>query len=301
MPFFSIIIPTYNRSSFLKRTVQTICKQRYSNFELIIVDDGSTDNTSEIVKQLQDTDPRIKYIHQVNSERGAARNKGFLSAQGEYVVFFDSDDFMHEDHLSVLYHGIHKYNNPNFIATKYYFFRKGEVIQSDTENIKEGLYDYKLFLNGNPIACNVCVKRNNPGLFLFEEDRKYSVKEDWMFLLQNLKSDSLVILDSKTLTMFDHDERSMRIDHLSIIQKTLLTFEWIEKNVKLANKDMKEVISHAYYFCSIHAYIAHEGLMALNYLMRAAFSKGFSVKYLMLFTKIIISRKLLIKFNFAEK
>ncbi|MDY6854700.1 MAG: glycosyltransferase [Thermodesulfobacteriota bacterium] len=87
----SIIIPTYNRAHLLRRAIQSALVQTYRHFELIVVDDASTDNTEEIIKKLND--PRIRYIrHKTNKGGSAARNTGIKNAQGEFIAFQDSDD-----------------------------------------------------------------------------------------------------------------------------------------------------------------------------------------------------------------
>jgi len=101
-PFFSIIISTYNRSFFLDKAIKSVISQSYKNWELIIVDDGSTDNTNEVVgKYINDS--RIKYWYQQNQERCVARNKGIKESQGEYICFLDSDDYFLECHLQNLH------------------------------------------------------------------------------------------------------------------------------------------------------------------------------------------------------
>ncbi|MBK9150508.1 MAG: glycosyltransferase family 2 protein [Saprospiraceae bacterium] len=104
MPFFSIIIPTYNRAHIIHRPVKSILAQTFTDWELIVVDDGSTDNTQEIVMSYND--PRIRYVWQENQERSAARNHGIRLAQGEWICFQDSDDEYLAEHLEVLYEGI---------------------------------------------------------------------------------------------------------------------------------------------------------------------------------------------------
>ena len=89
-PLFSIILPTYNRGDRIEKAIQSVLDQTYSNWELIIVDDGSTDNTKEICLKYQD--PRITYHYQDNAERSAARNKGIANSGGVYIGFLDSDD-----------------------------------------------------------------------------------------------------------------------------------------------------------------------------------------------------------------
>ncbi|MCS6985063.1 MAG: glycosyltransferase family 2 protein, partial [Leptospiraceae bacterium] len=81
MPFFSVILPTYNRASWLPRSIQSVLDQKFQDFELIIVDDGSTDNTREVVAHF--SDPRIKYYYKENQERSAARNFGIRKASGQ--------------------------------------------------------------------------------------------------------------------------------------------------------------------------------------------------------------------------
>lgn len=89
-PYFSIILPTFNRAHTLKKTIESVLDQTYPNWELIIIDDGSTDNTKAVCQQFDDK--RITYVYQSNSERSAARNNGIALSRGRYIGFLDSDD-----------------------------------------------------------------------------------------------------------------------------------------------------------------------------------------------------------------
>jgi len=92
-PTVSVIIPTYNRAHLVGRSIQSVLNQTYQDFEIIIVDDGSTDNTENIIKEFQKKDERIEYIkHNKNRGGSAARNTGIKAARGEYIAFLDSDD-----------------------------------------------------------------------------------------------------------------------------------------------------------------------------------------------------------------
>lgn len=91
MLHFSVIIPTYNRASMLPKAIESVLAQTYPNWELIIVDDGSTDNTKELVANFIEKDGRIKYIYQENAERSAARNNGIKNAKGEYICFLEQN------------------------------------------------------------------------------------------------------------------------------------------------------------------------------------------------------------------
>jgi glycosyltransferase involved in cell wall biosynthesis len=91
-PLVSVIIPVYNVEKYLSESLKGIVKQKYHNFECIIVDDGSTDGTRDILKKIKKQDSRIKVISQSNSGVAAARNRGFKEAKGDYVIFLDADD-----------------------------------------------------------------------------------------------------------------------------------------------------------------------------------------------------------------
>ena len=95
---FSLIVPTYNRESFIVKTIQSVLSQTYLNFELIIVDDGSTDNTEQVIGKIRDK--RIKYYKKKNDERVAARNYYATNkAKDGFVKFFDSDDLLYSKYL----------------------------------------------------------------------------------------------------------------------------------------------------------------------------------------------------------
>ena len=94
----SVILPTYNREATLGRAIESVLNQTYTDFELIIVDDGSTDNTRQLVENIHDD--RITYYYvKINSGAAAARNYGIERAEGEYIAFQDSDDYWHSDKL----------------------------------------------------------------------------------------------------------------------------------------------------------------------------------------------------------
>lgn len=99
----SVIVPAYNEEKRIKKCIDSILNQTFKNFELIIVNDGSTDNTDLIVRQYLNTDKRIKYIDSKNEGQGAARNKGILQAKSKYITFVDSDDTIENNMLELLY------------------------------------------------------------------------------------------------------------------------------------------------------------------------------------------------------
>ena len=103
-PFFSVILPTYNRAHLIANTIQSVIGQTLKDWELIIIDDGSIDATADVVAKFNDD--RIKYIYQTNQERSAARNTGIKNAMGRFICFIDSDDFWYINHLETLHQKI---------------------------------------------------------------------------------------------------------------------------------------------------------------------------------------------------
>lgn len=96
----SIITPTYNSAKFIAETIQSVQNQTYSNWEMIIVDDGSSDETKSVVKQIQETEPRIHFIEQIQNVGPAiTRNMGIKNAKGKYLTFLDADDIWFADFI----------------------------------------------------------------------------------------------------------------------------------------------------------------------------------------------------------
>lgn len=91
MPRVSVIVPTYNRTHLIGETIRSVLNQSFRTIELIVMDDGSTDNTKEIISGFGDS---VRYFHQENKGRSIARNEGFKAARGEYICFLDSDDLL---------------------------------------------------------------------------------------------------------------------------------------------------------------------------------------------------------------
>lgn len=105
----SVIIPVYNCGKFILRCVDSLKKQSYENLQIILVDDGSSDDTPSVCDDLTKQDSRIIVIHKPNGGVSSARNAGIRVASGEYITFADADDYMNPDHIMTLYNLIQKY------------------------------------------------------------------------------------------------------------------------------------------------------------------------------------------------
>ena len=170
----SIIIPTFNRAGFLPETLDSILGQTYKNWECIIVDDGSTDNSFEVIQQYVDKDPRFKlYKRPENYKSGAngARNYGFDLSKGEFVQWFDSDDLMHENLLSEKINIFINHPESQCIISQLYFFEDKDVLKGHTNFRKP----YKLFYE-NTITWNIQVWTQSimfRKLFLYDTKERF--------------------------------------------------------------------------------------------------------------------------------
>ena len=99
----TVIVPVYNVEQYLEHSIQSICSQTYTQLEIILVDDGSTDKSGHICDELADKDTRIRVFHQENQGVSVARNKGLDEATGDYIMFIDADDWLDTDAIQTLY------------------------------------------------------------------------------------------------------------------------------------------------------------------------------------------------------
>jgi glycosyltransferase involved in cell wall biosynthesis len=172
VPFFSIILPTYNRASFLSQSIGSVIKQDYQDWELIVIDDGSTDHTKQVVNSFKDQ--RIKYFYQENSERSAARNNGINQAQGAWLCFLDSDDEYLKQHLKIIHKEIESNETPKMLVT-------GNLIRENGMQHKHSMLDCKKNIleeiaSKFILMNSVCVHRD-----ILEENRfdaKFRIWED---------------------------------------------------------------------------------------------------------------------------
>lgn len=152
----SVIIPAYNVAVCIQDTMASVCRQTYSNWELIIVDDGSTDNTAELIEATRREDKRISVVHLSENSGGAAtpRNKGIDKAKGQYIAFLDADDLWHPEKLEkqIAYMRRHQlaFCCTAYSVANYYGKVVGRVVPPQA-------IGYKGLLLNNPIGCSTVV------------------------------------------------------------------------------------------------------------------------------------------------
>lgn len=150
MIYFSIVIPLYNKSNYIEKTLQSVLNQTFINYEIIIINDGSTDDSESKVKEFNDE--RIQLYNQKNQGAAMARNLGIEKAKYDYIAFLDADDLWMENHLEILNNLIQDFPNSGIFASRYQLiFKEGKVsipqlkgISADFQGIVPDYFDATL-------------------------------------------------------------------------------------------------------------------------------------------------------------
>ena len=262
-----------------------------------MVDDGSTDGTVPSLKISYSEEPRIDFIQVENGERGRARNIGFDAAKGKYVIFLDSDDCFNEGAFSAFHRALLADESISFLCGKYFLSQADIIEKGPLSVMKPGAYDRDFLLRGNPVACNIVVKKDCSSYHPFQEDRSLSSMEDWIYLLQNITEHKLHLIDTYTVTMTDHDQRSMRNDHIKVVNARLRAKEFALKTVPMSIQEAKILTAFSQYFCAIHAYLGSNRTLGFKHIIESWTSGGPRIKLLILAIKSIAGRKLIIRLS----
>lgn len=272
----SIIIPTYNAEKHINKCLNSILNQKPKNTEIIIVNDGSTDNTLEICKQYANTNPNIKIITKENAGQGLARNAGLEIATGEYITFIDSDDYFEDNCLNEVLKIIPKEKKDLYIGDYKRITENHQIIKLNKRTPKKYTkkHDYPAIINNQintenktsfgSTACGKfyklkIIKENN---IKFLSERIY-FSEDMIFNLEYLKHINEVIILGKIIfnyvmhtTSFTHKyhddyfNKLKKMDEYYHSLENYLTIKDFQKNIsKKLFEYLKASIINEVKFC----------------------------------------------------
>lgn len=213
-PVVSVIMPVYNASNYIQEAINSVISQTYFNWELIIVDDGSTDATSSIIASNSLQDNRIKSFFQKNGKQGKARNLGISNSQGVYIAFLDADDIWMPEKLEIQLKEINEKNVDLVFSNSFIFFNSNVRDRSRNMNtinqILKGEEALKLFLIKNRIpTLTVLVKKEKINLVNgFTEKNEIPLAEDYHLWLKMLISGFVFYGSDKTLASYRVHEKS---------------------------------------------------------------------------------------------
>ena len=188
----SIIVPVYNTQDYLDKCLTSIINQTYKNIEIIIIDDGSTDNSKEIIKKYMNNDNRILYYHQKNSGVGIARNKGINLSRGNYITFIDSDDYINEKYIEKMYMAIKPddaFSICGTINVSYDGKEKSVNVNKKLVDTFRGIAQYRRFINKKILLesqikfsdVKICEDLEFYSKLMIYSDMKYSIVDESLY------------------------------------------------------------------------------------------------------------------------
>ncbi|MTI38047.1 glycosyltransferase family 2 protein, partial [Fulvivirga lutimaris] len=185
-PFFSIIIPCYNHGKYLNECIDSILNQRFDNYEVIIVNDGSTDDSLSIAQSLAKNSLKISVIDKTNGGLSSARNAGLASASGQYLQFLDADDLLYPDALDHVNKKIENSDHPELIQTAYAYFKNDKIFHNVIPNTDKHIYPAVLNHNIGPCHSIFINKEAIHSLGSFDENLRSA--EDWDMWMRAAKA-----------------------------------------------------------------------------------------------------------------
>lgn len=240
----SIIVPVYNSEKYLNRCIDSLINQKYKNIEIILINDGSTDRSGEICNEYCEKDDRIITIHKKNEGVSSARNIGLEYANGDYIAFCDSDDWVEEDIYEILFNSL----NSNNSQLAFCHFCTGKVIKTETnysDTIISNEHAIKLILRDEKIGGYLWNKLFSRSLIYGEKkllfEKEIHVLEDQLFVVKCIKKCDNVVFINKQLYHYEQNQGSalnskMSNKSISSIQAREKIYNEIAKQTN--NKDL---------------------------------------------------------------
>ncbi len=208
-PFFSVIIPCYNQAIYLSDCLNSLLDQTFSDWEAIVINDGASDNTSEIANQFCKQDHRIKLIEKINGGLSSARNHGIQLSKGKRIIFLDADDFLYSNCLQEINTALIVANDNHLVQFGYtYISEHKDKILHTTLPIKYKDFRFKV-ISGVPGPCHTfCISKvmvNTIGFF----DENLKSLEDWDYWLRAVKVGAQQLVIDKPLAYYRYVRNSM--------------------------------------------------------------------------------------------
>jgi glycosyltransferase involved in cell wall biosynthesis len=266
-PYFSIVLPTYNRSQMLGKAIGSLIEQTFTNWELIIIDDGSTDDTKEVVENYHDS--RIQYFYQTNQERSAARNNGVEKANGKYICFLDSDDYFIEDRFERIFNTLQELKEPStFMFTGVCFDKDGTIVKNKVKRLSDFQNKYDFFMYSH-IHCQQTITSKEI-LLQNKFNIHFNITEDtelWMRIITS--NDFIFIEDQQTVVVTDHEDRSVNVSKYNAYSKVMEVFSYMRKefNYPFSKKIIKYVKTDGNFGIARYYIYNEKRLMAAKHLV----------------------------------
>ena len=279
-PFFSIIIPTYNRAAFIEATLEGVLQQTYPHYEIIVIDNCSTDNTDELLRPLIQAN-QIQFIrHEQNYERARSRNTGMSAARGDFVTFLDSDDFMYPTNLADAADYARAHPDSKCFHNLY------QLVDADRNVIYSFKFpslenQTKAIARGNFMSCiGDFIHREIYSQYRFDTAPAIIGSEDWDFWLRVLADYKVGRIEKINNGIRHHEGRSINNQDLVSLQQGLeQVITKISQDKHLATvyrRYLKHIEATSLVYVAVLANSGFRYTEALRYL-RVAVAKDFNI------------------------
>jgi len=276
IPAVSIILPTYNRAHLVGKAIQSVLNQTYQDFELIVVDDGSVDNTVEVVKSFND--PRIRYLrHEKNKGGAAARNTGIKAARGRYIAFQDSDDEWLPEKLEKQIRAFETAPpEVGVVYTGFYRLQDGKKIYIPSSGVTQKEGDiFNSLIKGNFVTTQaVLVKKEcfeKAGMF----DEDVSRLQDWELFIRISKYYHFKCIDEPLVIAY-HQPVSISTNRNALVEALRLI---LKKHFESLKKD-RRILANYYLSVGDLLFSSGEFILGRNYLLKAVQTYPLNIKAL---------------------
>lgn len=251
----SIIVPVYNVEMYLTACVESLLMQTYKNLEIILVDDGSSDNSGKICDELQLKDKRIKVVHRKNSGVSATRNYGIKISTGKYITFVDSDDYVDIDYLKVLYSNAVKFNADLSICGFVKTTKKNNMLDRNNNQYFIESKDMlnHIFDNGFFQGYIWCKLYKKDIISNIKFDSKVKVCEDLLFVIDYLNNSCSVVYTYDQL-YFYRQRKSSALNNVDDAKLTI--FIALNKLYDTYCKDIKFKNFYFYFYAKYHKFVS---------------------------------------------
>lgn len=276
-PDISIIVPTYNRAGMIHRAIESIKVQTFNDWELIVVDDASTDNTEEIIRTYVKNDQRIRYLkHEKNKGGSVARNSGIQISKGSYIAFLDDDDRWHPEKLRLQYDYLQNYPETGLIYSGFCYvdYETDKIIKRVRPryqgNVSSIILKTNIIGSPTPLIRSECFQR--AGLF----DDQLTSCQDWDMWIRISQYYSFAYFKECLAEVTMHGRQissnlSSKIDSRNKLLDKY--FYFIEKKPSILSYHYKRL-------ALLHA-IGHSPIQTIKYLTRAFLLQPYKVEYIL--------------------
>lgn len=283
-PFFSVVIPVFNRCDTITKCIDSVLKQEFKDFEIVVVDDGSSDGTANIVRSIPDA--RIRLVEQKNGGASKARNTGIQNSIGKYIAFLDSDDVFLSNHLQQSFDALSDDGKTCTYAP--IIVDRGDDVQlikpgrSIREN--EHISDYLMTDRGFVPTISLVVPNSLANKVLYDES--LSKGDDYDFAIRLVANGAVLKMLPMPAAIWDDRWNPNRLSNRKNTEERI---EWLNR--------IRNIVTDKAYYAElgwpVAKYIAEDGnkFLALKYYFKALFKGCFKVKMaIVIFLQIILSK-----------